>query len=626
MARITLYGADYTPIDKFVLKVNDISAEEKSLEELSVEFVKWFADKVLMYAFYDESSGILKKVDGKDECLLQNAYNNESKSLKYREIYPWSNDEKISTQALFSIELSDRKMGGVVGCFGVNLSRDLDLFKSPPEWVEKELDKLFSSDYEIGVAVILGSRFDMFENGDPTKGEIDVTSKQFFLLRMLEVAFPEFHLQNSTVSGSMDNLWNYLYAQMFKNSLLSLYKLGFYREYVRFEKNDDRLKGKIDISRHIRLNGGKDNGKIAYSYRKKTEDNKLNHLIIKAYECLLRDDGLNGKDEDKDSDKSMMSIMLEENPDLKRIIQGLKVSAPSGGRKSSAFLLGENNTPITSPYYQPYERMRIICAMILRRSGVSFLLDEDKHYVDGVLLYVPDLFEIYVQEELENELTEYNKNNDGHYILKTQYVLERPWNHKTFRPDYVIFKKGDEYPKVVLDAKFRHTYRYILDGTKKPPFYTDNDIVDDCQKLIRDVSCFKIKELESKMETRKELIIGGLVFPVKDSLGNIDMSPKSDSVKGDPSIKNSTWSEKAKEEWEPECDEARIAYLSAFRGKKPGERGALYNEAFYPGGKVIWYCGIPVCAINESDTYINWRKRQDTARKEAIGELYKVIL
>ena len=35
---------------------------------------------------------------------------------------------------------------------------------------------------------------------------------------------------------------------------------GLYKTYQRFEKNDDKLKGTIDISRHIRLNLGLPSG------------------------------------------------------------------------------------------------------------------------------------------------------------------------------------------------------------------------------------------------------------------------------------------------------------------------------------------------------------------------------
>ncbi len=585
MAEVKLYGADFTTLNKFVLTINSKNCQDCG-------FVALFAEIVLRYAFYDEESGILIKADNEDEYFIQNSYKGGKKSLTKGELFPWVGQEKSDQ------EVSEQKIGGVVGNFRVHISKDfLD-----DDFQRAEFDRMFPDDNEMDVTVILGSRFDMFENGI-----INPNPRPYFLLRMLEDAFPEFHLQNSDTEASMDSLWNYLYAQIFKNALLALYRLGFYREYVHFEKNDDRLKGKIDVSRHIRFNGGKDNGKIAYSYRKKTEDNKLNHLIIRAYEYLCKDDDF----------KDMMSIMLEENPDLKRIIQGLKISAPSGGKKSDSYLLGENNTPITSPYYQPYEEMRIICTKILRKSAASFLLDGGNHYVDGFLLYVPDLFEIYVKNELEKGLEKYTKTNHGRYVLKDQYDVESP-NKKHFRPDYVIFENCEDIkdgrPIVVLDAKFKPGYQ----NTK----YNGNnyiDHIDDCMKLVRDVSYLRVVEMETMQSIDKKTTLPGvIIYPNKGEFHlNVDVVGKSEKP---TDIVLSEWEKEHRKDWEPaEKDkELRDMYLRCFQG----ERKDSYDEAFNPYGKKIWYCGIPICAIEESGTYIDWRKRQDIACKEAIEELY----
>lgn len=615
MSKVTLYGADYTSLEKFVLKISssegdtylnynsddDPSAPVGDDNTISL-FVQWFAGVVLDYAFYSENSAIIKKVDNKEEYYLQDLYSKDGKGKR--------NLKKSDIFILDNNRLNGRLIGAV-GYFRVSISKIF--FQNMPEGLDKQqsdriIDDIFPNDNEVYVTVILGSRFDMFEDVGPSReeAELDIDAKPYFLLRMLEAAFPEFHLQNSKAEGSMDCLWKYLYAQIFKNSLLSLYRLGFYREYVRFQKNDDRVKGKIDISRHIRLNGGKDNGRIAYSYRKKTEDNKLNHLIIKAYECLCKDDEY----------KEMMGEMLGENPDLKRIIQGLKIYAPSGEGKSESFLLGENNTPITSPYYQPYEKMRIICMKILRNSGASFLLDEDKNYVDGFLLYVPDLFEIYVLEGLKKALDD-EKNR--RYIIKDQseFVINRPKeNTDPFRPDYVLFE--DKRPKAVLDAKYRPVYQSIFDGTRESPFFTDKDIKKDCRKLVRDISLLRVFEMETMLSISEKTIMPGIIIYPNNGEFKLNKEvikkPENEST-----IDLSKWSKEHREKWEPEDVALKEMYLWSYRGN----RKVSYEEAFNPVGKTIMYCGIPVCPINSD--YRNWKKTQDKKCLDAIRNLYKEI-
>ena len=63
------------------------------------------------------------------------------------------------------------------------------------------------------------------------------------------------------------------------------YRKGIYKQYCTFEGNDSKVRGKIDIARHIRLNP-LFNGKIAYSYREYTINNNTNRLILTAYTLM----------------------------------------------------------------------------------------------------------------------------------------------------------------------------------------------------------------------------------------------------------------------------------------------------------------------------------------------------
>ncbi|WP_416373936.1 5-methylcytosine restriction system specificity protein McrC [Mycoplasmopsis cynos] len=61
-----------------------------------------------------------------------------------------------------------------------------------------------------------------------------------------------------------------------------------FRTYQRFEKNDDKLRGTIDVSKHIKQNMWMNSGLISYSYRENSIDNYTNHLIVKTYQYLKK--------------------------------------------------------------------------------------------------------------------------------------------------------------------------------------------------------------------------------------------------------------------------------------------------------------------------------------------------
>ena len=61
---------------------------------------------------------------------------------------------------------------------------------------------------------------------------------------------------------------------------------GIYREYSRCEHNDNRVRGAIDISAHIRNNYPFRNGKIAYTTREYSYDNSVTQLIRHTIEFL----------------------------------------------------------------------------------------------------------------------------------------------------------------------------------------------------------------------------------------------------------------------------------------------------------------------------------------------------
>ena len=94
-------------------------------------------------------------------------------------------------------------------------------------------------------------------------------------------------LQNMDPGVGSGDILEQLLAFVFAAQIERAYRKGLYRRYRTYECNDSKVKGKIDITRHIRLNP-LNNGKIAYSYREYTADNDVNKMIFTAYTYLQK--------------------------------------------------------------------------------------------------------------------------------------------------------------------------------------------------------------------------------------------------------------------------------------------------------------------------------------------------
>ena len=300
------------------------------------------------------------------------------------------------------------------------------------------------------ITLQIGSRFD--------DGE-----KTYMLQTMLKSA-ARFDMSSLSVPYSNDPMFNFMYVYKFRAMLKEAYKSGPYRTYVRYEKNDDRLRGTIDIARHIRENMGMNNGKIAYSYRELTVDNPINHLILDTYTCA------------KKLYPELIGNLEMDDPEFASIINSLKVQIPTFSTASVINNLNKCTRVIGHPYYIKYEELRKVCIAFLRFMGLSiFDGDNDSDDVSGVLFYVPDLWEEYI----ESCLREYMFKFEPQFKImvckpKTNETKGRSKGGYATYPDYVFFD-NEKKPYMVLDAK----YRKVWDDGFDLPDYT---------KCIRDMN------------------------------------------------------------------------------------------------------------------------------------------
>ncbi|MBR1597932.1 MAG: hypothetical protein IJ661_03340 [Lachnospiraceae bacterium] len=462
MKEVVFYGQDYSPIDKSYyldgtkLKKIDSDDNKKELLSRALDEINRKLDSS------DESSRIVV-----GQTVLDD--NNDVDNRKKRKF-------EISNM-VFENGKNIIKFGPLVGTVTVPIDKRL-------------------------VKIIIFSRFDKINEDEPEK------TSPYFLASMLLKGKLKFH--DRQVNFSYDNLFDFYMLWLLKKHFMEAMQKGFFKKYQRFERNDDRVRGAIDISRHIRLNMGLNNGRIAYSYRENSVDNPINHLILTSYDYL----------------KEKYPDMVENNTDyeLEQMLKELKyaISYPKYSRRS---IISLNQMPIAHPFFTEYEELRKVCLKIMRDEGVSPFQSESES-LDGLLYYVPDLWEEYLQDVFERKCREFNRNldyyeyddnNDNESSLRLSvkaqekiYIMTDMDNDKneqnTSYPDFVFSyeEQGNsfyesEQEKVrfcILDAKYKPDWKYALKGKLLPKLREDYD------KCIRD--------MESVNGTAT-----GVVFPMK---------------------------------------------------------------------------------------------------------------
>ncbi len=323
------------------------------------------------------------------------------------------------------------------------------------------------------------------------RSRFDEENKPWFLATMLSQFITGedgqvISTNNEVWKGEME-IFGFLSAILFQNLLKRAYESGIYKTYVRFEHNDEKLRGAIDIARHLRLNAGRNDAVIAYNTREHSYDNMLNHLIIITWDYLRkRYSGICGQ--------------IETDTEFMRAVDEIKGFI--GGKPAEiSRCVKDCQRPITGPYYSDYEQLRKLCLNILKdEADANIFSGNSDQNVCGITIYIPDLWEKYLERAVRKQLPQgiiLSAQDDLNVVkddrifsgdrldkLKNKQVyIEGNYNQEYNKhfghiyPDYVF--KSDEKPFYILDAKFK--------------IYKKEDntnIEEDIKKLKRDMLFF----------------------------------------------------------------------------------------------------------------------------------------
>ena len=273
-----------------------------------------------------------------------------------------------------------------------------------------------------------------------------------------------------------------LIAIIFVNQIRVAWKQGLFRMYQKFECNDAKVRGKIDVTRHINLNP-LFNGRIAYSYREYTADNDVNRIIFTAFSML-----------EKNYRSFMKGLLnMEGNRSVKDCMRQLGSTVQPVPRQELQKLLKRKNQKIHHSVYKDWEAVRETAIMILRNMGVD-IAHEDKYAINGILIDMTEMWERYLESILREKGQESGMQFKAQDSFGVLYGKNYNFRRK-FIPDFCW--KRENKTVFIADAKYRESWEKIAEkeqerkqeqeegaGTGKLEWKWSNDVREDVFQVL----------------------------------------------------------------------------------------------------------------------------------------------
>lgn len=256
----------------------------------------------------------------------------------------------------------------------------------------------------------------------------------YFLHYMLQKVF---NINISTLEHATDRNKAFQFLPyLFKYYFLQAMSQGLYKKYVWNKYNDSKVKGTIDIARHIKHNFIF-TGNIAYNVREHSYDNNINQLIRHTIEYI--------------SNLKMFSMMLESD-DMIDLVQDIRSITPTYSEKNRQQVINNNLKSDIHPYYYEYEPLRQICLQILMEDDeLKYGRAENKIY--GVLFDAAWLWEEYLNtliSEIDSSFI-HTRNKEGVGMIKMLKDMGNDGDCWKAYPDFYSEVLG-----IVMDAKYKH--------------------------------------------------------------------------------------------------------------------------------------------------------------------------
>lgn len=322
----------------------------------------------------------------------------------------------------------------------------------------------------------------------------------YMLLKVLNI-----HISNLYHNIDNEKSFSFL-PYLFNFYLKNAYSLGLFKQYVRKEYNDSKVRGNIDFSRHIKYNF-MENGNVAYNVREHSYDNALNQLIRHTIEYI--------------NENKKYSFILE-SKDIKEIVKIIRNITPAYSKKNRNIIINKNIKSRIHPYYTAYEPLRKICIKILKNEQLKYGQSKDKVY--GILFDLSYLWEEYLNTLLKPLHFTHPNNTYSKDAVKMLTVSPNWHSYPDFYNDKIVldakYKKLDNMDSV--DYADRHqilSYMYIL-GLRSSLFI---------HPVTEERECINVSLNSSKNSLLKECTTGIYHFHIPQNIQ--DMKSFIDNIK-----------------------------------------------------------------------------------------------
>ncbi|MCK3905394.1 guanosine 5'-monophosphate oxidoreductase [Streptococcus suis] len=331
--------------------------------------------------------------------------------------YLVTDNTKISPNVLVE-KLSNRTLKQLAGedflLFPPNINQSSDLRAEQSifelrngQWWTSNLAGILAGQ---GESMTIRSRFSLDDGDD------------FFLQYMLETVL-HYNVTKHQLNSQRNQSFYDLLVFLFPYYLNQAMSKGIYKEYVRNNYNDSHLRGRIDISRHIRQNA-LFTGRIAYQTREFSFDNPVNQLIRHTIEKICHHH----------------AFILDIEPTIREHVQVIRQLTPSYSLMDRETVLLKNiNSPLRHGYFEEYGQLQDLCIRILQEEKIHFG-NQDQH-INGFLIDIAWLWEEYIGKVTNWE--HYGRGSN----LKTLHLFKNPV-HSPRYPDFV-------YKSIPIDTKYK---------------------------------------------------------------------------------------------------------------------------------------------------------------------------
>ena len=218
---------------------------------------------------------------------------------------------------------------------------------------------------------------------------------------------------------------------LFPLCLKEAMRKGLFKVYVRKKYNDERVRGAIDIARHVKKNTPFI-GSVAYNRSEFAYDNYLTELVRHTIEYIKT----------KSYGKRVLAVAREE---VKVIAETTQEYSMSDRRK---IIERNKRNPARHAYYKEYRSLQTLCIMILQHAKHDIGYGNKK--ISGVLFDASWLWEEY----LSLLLKEYFYHPDNKRQKHTQQFFHNEDTKKQGQiyPDYISKNNED---RIIADAKYK---------------------------------------------------------------------------------------------------------------------------------------------------------------------------